>query len=52
MHTSEARAQKAAITRHVSTKLSSLSTKKNTVGYVCEGKQLGKKLNVYVRYVY
>ncbi len=51
-------AQKAAATRHVSTKLSSLSMSycktvkytqvyKNTFGYVCEGKQLGKKLHVY-----
>ncbi len=24
----------------------------NTVGYVCEGKELGKKLHVYIRFVY
>ncbi len=68
--TSEAHAQKPAVTQHVSTKLSPLScliaikrsnTHKlmlktqmsyKTDGYVSEGKQLGKKLDVSIRSVW
>ncbi len=67
MHTSEAHAQKAAVTWHVSTKLSlylivlklsntqvyvKYNTKvTKTVNFVYEGKQLGNKLYVYFRSV-
>jgi len=67
VHTSEAHAQKAAVTWHVSTKLSlylivlklsnthvyvKYNTKvTKTVNFVYEGKQLGNKLYVYFRSV-
>ncbi len=60
-HTSEACAQKAAVTRLVlflvllrlnCQILKTHVSYKNTVGYVCEGKKLGKKLHVYIRSVY
>ncbi len=67
VHTSKSHAQ-SKLTRHASTKLSSLSCLialklsntqvyvKNrvtkTVGYVCDGKQLGKKSHVYIRSVW